>query len=398
MSGIYIIDYTLIIHQSMKLCAMSIFLMWPSLLIADCHSFSTPMTFLGMTQPHSSFSQPATPLYQSMVDDADADADNNDNSAMDSSLASFKSEPMQLYIEDTDAYGVKYNGNYIRSYERALHQHSHINQNANFSKDDECQQEKVPMLIRDKNFHLTKVSRHKFKSSPTLGSSYYITGKLIDVNVGIVDAHPEETWSLEMMHCDDIKTDTGKTKLYNTAFVTITPSSNTNIHASAISSSTDAIASFHPGTKAIFQDAFTVHRDEFDVNMPNAIPIRTVLNLFERQRSNGLGGPQVLKQMQDEYNLLWVVTSIDDLNIHQSNGDGNVIVKPGMKVLVRSFFEVKRRGMILEFQQEVVAVDDDEDKEVILAQGCVTICAIDSIKGRPTNNIPQHVRDMFEKI
>ena len=125
----------------------------------------------------------------------------------------------------------------------------------------------------------------------------------------------------------------------------------------------------------------------------------------------------MLKQMQEEYNLLWVVTSIDDLVIFpyfgndEVNGNGNdngngkgarnAMVKPGMQVMVRSFVKAKRRGMILECQQEVVTatatanVFGNEKEEVILARGVVTICAIDSVKGRPTSNIPQYVRDLL---
>lgn len=332
-----------------------------------------------------------------------------------SELTSFKSPPMQLYIEDTDAYGVKYNGNYIRSYERALHQFHTQYDYINVNGEEDDQQRHVPLLMQDQDFHLTKVTRHKFKSSPTLGSSYYIVGRLLldhdnaDNADNADDAKlQEETWSLEMLQCStadadtdtnsdsdtDTPTPTPKPIIYNTAIVTIASSTS-----SIPTTTSHTITSTQATPTPTFQDTFTIHRDEFDIHMPNAIPIQTALNLFERQRSNGLGGPQMLKQMQEEYNLLWVVTSIDDLVIFpyigNGNGTRNAMVRPGMQVVVRSFVKAKRRGMIIECQQEVVATFGTEKEEVTLAKGVVTICAIDSVKGRPTSNIPQHVRDLL---
>jgi hypothetical protein len=375
-------------------------------------------------------------LYQSAnAADTTDTAGNNAHPYYASELTSFKSPPMQLYIEDTDAYGVKYNGNYIRSYERALHQfHAQYNySNINIDAAEDDQQRQVPLLMQDQDFHLTKVTQHKFKSSPTLGSSYYIVGRLL-VDHGNHDSDhshnadnaddenlQEEMWSLEMLQCTadtdtnsdsridkDTPTPAPKPLIYNTAIVTIA-SSNSSIPTTTSQTNTRTSTTTQP--TPIFQDTFTIHRDEFDIHMPNAIPIQTVLNLFERQRSNGLGGPQMLKQMQEEYNLLWVVTSIDDLVIFpyfgndEVNGNGNdngngkgarnAMVKPGMQVMVRSFVKAKRRGMILECQQEVVATFENEKEEFILAQGIVSICAIDSVKGRPTSNIPQHVRDLL---
>lgn len=110
--------------------------------------------------------------------------------------------------------------------------------------------------------------------------------------------------------------------------------------------------------------------------MPDAIPVRTILDLFERPRSkNWLGGPYILKKMQKEYNLLWVVISIDTLEIFdldvysydRSTAEMELThkgcnspaipfakVRLGMKVHVKSNIQVKRHGIILEFHQEVV--------------------------------------------
>ncbi|GFH56851.1 hypothetical protein CTEN210_13327 [Chaetoceros tenuissimus] len=302
----------------------------------------------------------------------------------------FISEPMRLYIEDTDAYGVKYNGNYIRSYERALFQ---FYQNINGNHDIDFAND----LVNDEHFTLRKVTQHKFKSSPKLGAAYCIHGTLLKT----CRETREEVWSLEMIKQWDDEDNQNEEEerkepiVYNTAVVTIVPTKHTEglmVYSPK--------AEYHDVTPT-FQDEFTIHRDEFDIHLSNSIPIQTVLNLFERQRTNGLGGPDVLQKMQDEHNILWVVTSIDDLQIfHDTSED---LLKPGVKAIVRSYVDVKRRGMILDFHQQVVVKDkgDRESTEVesefVVAEGRVTICAIDSEKKRPTSKIPTYVQELFEK-
>ena len=78
----------------------------------------------------------------------------------------------KVYIEDTDAYGVMYNGNYIRSYERAL---SH-----------------VPRHNEDYSWMVLSVTNQKFRSSPMLGENYVIRGVRLEKD------DEEEVWQLEM--------------------------------------------------------------------------------------------------------------------------------------------------------------------------------------------------------
>lgn len=382
----------------------------------------------------------------------------------------FKSDPMQVYIEDTDAYAVMYNANYIRAYERALFQfyNDMYKQGLLQHQSQQEMQEAMNNETSKKSFHLwnpsnhqhmdiyddfriKKVTAHKFKSSPILGSSYVIHGNL--VHIQSMDGIEEDMWSLEMLACDEKikspeancfndhiveskssliksvleKQETGmmdkndkKPTVYNTAIVTISRKGpNKNDKHTNQYSVNSSMTNFQR------HDIFTVHRDEFDIHMPNALPVRTILNLFERQRSNWLGGPHVLKKMQKEYSLLWVVTSIDNLEIFDaglsSHGRSTadmeftnkgcnspalpfIMVQPGMKVLVKSNIQVKRRGMILEFHQEVAFLKNDTEEKVgddncrnyiTLAHGLVTICAIDSEKGRPTSNIPPEIKRML---
>ena len=342
-----------------------------------------------------------------------------DSTETGSSLTSFISQPMQLFIEDTDAYGVKYNANYIRSYERALHQF-HCNFNAQLIDESNDADADIGVLLSHSDFYLTGVTLHKFKASPALGSPYVITAKQI-APMAMPDSYNMDTdeqveyWSLEMLEYQHEQELLQKPKVYNTAIVTISQPNappTTGSNPSSTRTTTKPIQPFPvanennenlPKHKSQLS-AFTLYRDEFDFHMPGVIPIKTALNLFERSRSNSLGGPAKLRQMQEEDNILWVVTSIDDLQIDVRN-----LVQPGQEVRVRSHFAIKRKGMIIECRQEVLVINtpsrrkcEDKDYEemgddvVVLAQGVVTLCAIDSIKGRPTSNIPDRVRALLE--
>lgn len=328
---------------------------------------------------------------------------------------SFVSQAMQLYIEDTDAYGVMYNGNYIKSYERALHEFHTQTTRKRVNGGDKCPQSLSSVLLCHSDFYLNQCTGHKFKASPPLGSQYVIQGTMVNTqpehsiqndennnscNGLDVDAQ-EETWSLEMVEYKDQDkehNDEKPPKIYNTAIVTIsTPTKKAHYITPFYAKETEP-------RLPMLTKSFTMHRDEFDVHMPGAIPIQTTLNLFERVRSDALGGPERLRQMQEDDNLLWVVTSIDDLQI-----DTRKSIRPGDDVLVSMYCTVKRKGMIIVIEQEILGKphsDSQNNKSgidvngvedmVVLAKGTVTICAIDSIRGRPTSNIPSKVKALFQ--
>lgn len=293
---------------------------------------------------------------------------------------SFMSNPKSVYIEDTDAYGVMYNGNYIKSYERALHE---FHTRRKWESIDGGS-----FVIDDPNFYLTRCTEHKFKSSPALGSQYVVKGSLVHQ-----ESESEETWSLEMVEYIDSseKERSDKiAKVYNTAQITISVS--TKKFSPILQSDSDG----EDDRKSMQTRTFIIHRDEFDIHMPGAIPMSTALTFFERARSDILGGPDQLRRMQEEDNILWVVTSLDDLKI-----DTRKNIQPGDELQVIMYCTVKRKGMIIICDQTISKRDsngsgDDRDKDImVLARGTCTICAIDSIRGRPTSNIPQHVKQLF---
>lgn len=53
---------------------------------------------------------------------------------------------LSSYIEDTDAYGVVYNGNYLRAYDRSLHTTSLLEE-CGLSPDENCQ---IHILMTDR--------------------------------------------------------------------------------------------------------------------------------------------------------------------------------------------------------------------------------------------------------
>mmetsp|Transcript_16786 Transcript_16786/g.24469 ORF Transcript_16786/g.24469 Transcript_16786/m.24469 type:complete len:158 (+) Transcript_16786:3-476(+) len=141
--------------------------------------------------------------------------------------------------------------------------------------------------------------------------------------------------------------------------------------------------------------SFSLNRDEFDAHMPGSITVHTALKLFERSRSNYLGGPDKLRQMQEEDGLLWVVTSVDDMQIYSHKKK----LKPGQSVNVKSTFETKRRGMIIECRQRIETPENVgyEKGGTLIAEGVISLCAIDRKRGRPMSKVPDHVRAIIER-
>jgi acyl-CoA thioesterase FadM len=286
------------------------------------------------------------------------------------------SKPMQLFIEDTDAYQVKYNGNYIRSYERAL-----------FQIAEEVKLIDKTSVLTDENFILLGVTKHKFKSSPKLGDRFQVLAKRMKK---LSECENTEEWQLEMVHYQSDSSDHSSNSIvFNTATVSVAnfESFQSNCHLRFFDN-TD-ISSFGFDSSTVSHSySFHLNRDEFDVHMPGILPIRTALNIFERSRSNALGGPDLLEKMRQS-GLLWVVTSIDEMFIEPS-----VVCRPGEEVLCLSTFDTKRNGMIVECKQEICKMVGSHQFQTI-ARGIVTLCAIDAKTLKPTKNIPDFVKEIF---
>ena len=336
-------------------------------------------------------------------------------------ITNFKSRPMKVYIEDTDCYGLMYNGNYIRSYERALRRVAY--EIKDFSN------QRIYIGLLQYNWHIICSTAHKFKASPTLGGEYIIYGEKINRNDQAKDNESlREIWSMKMVHfTGDHTTKNQQEKVYNTAEVTIATLSSPSLFQQDLHSILKPLN--YPVTQqdiCVTEFAFIPDLDEFNLYARdyrnNFLSLRSVLNFFERSRSLSLGGPDILKRMQEDDRILWVVAAINDLvlinlceqsdNIDQWNidcadsnsagldSDGNnnrsvLELYPGQDVFVRSECITKRRGMIVECQQTLLMKGKSGDRKRI-AQGVVTLCAVDRDSGRPTCNIPSFVRELFD--
>jgi len=273
------------------------------------------------------------------------------STAVTSSITTFTTEPMKVFIEDTDAYGVMYNANYLRSYDRALHMTS-IDKNTG-----------TPVLQHD-GWSIVSMEQQKFKASPSLGGIFVIEGTLR------ASTEQQETWDMIM------KSEDGST-IYNTV-------SGIKIARplAEVSDQQHWLPRPNPlevtGGISISDDTFQTYRDEFDPHLSTHMPLRNILNLFERSRSNWLGGPDGLRRLQEEDGLLFVVSSMGKLSLV----DCQTTTWPGQPLTIETAFFVKRRGMVIECRHTAKL-----GKEPI-AQGIVNIMTIDANTRRPTTNLP----------
>lgn len=58
---------------------------------------------------------------------------------------------------------------------------------------------------------------------------------------------------------------------------------------------------------------FDTYRDDYPLSVSSYMPLYKMLNLFERSRSNWLGGPEILHRLQQD-GILCVVWSLSDLS------------------------------------------------------------------------------------
>jgi hypothetical protein len=91
--------------------------------------------------------------------------------------ATFCTSPMHVYIEYTDAFGVVYNGNYLKFFDRALHRTDQL---------------------RLDDWSIVRVGEQKFKQSPELGGTFVIEGVRKEVH----EAY--EVWDMDMKSVDNL--------------------------------------------------------------------------------------------------------------------------------------------------------------------------------------------------
>jgi acyl-CoA thioesterase FadM len=289
----------------------------------------------------------------SFQSDSDSDSDS------DRSIITFTSSPVPVYIEDTDAYGIIYNSNYLRMFDRVL-----------FTEMLSGHNSKELQSVLGNDWSVVAVGHQKFVSSPILGSEVIIHGQLSQIMKTSFDATKDNhqsrwsVWNMEMRSIDG-------TKIYNivkdlviasTPLVEDINQLKDILPKGAIVVDNDNDDGDDKGgtdseeeeestatTKVSFHDTFRIQRDELDAHATEQLPLRTILSYFERGRTNMFGGPNNLQKMQQENGILAVVTSIRDLSPvgrYYSNIDNQcrfMSVKAGDEIDVTSMVQVKRK-------------------------------------------------------
>lgn len=286
--------------------------------------------------------------------------------------------PTRVYIEDTDAYGVVYNGNYLKYYERALLAAKSKNSSG----------------ICTSSSVISRVMKQRFKSSPSLGENVVVEAELIDNGDGS-DNDDDSVWNVILR--SDIDGEDGQ--IFNSAKLTLS-SYPYNLKFSG--QHVENILENHQDKDCINMDTskFQVFRDELDYLRPGEddsssvafLPLRSAMNLFERSRSNFIGGPQVLRKMQDEDNVVWVVTRVDNLSVVLPDDIAkyNNHIQANDEVKVENNVSIKRKGGVLEFRQVLM-----NSRGQRLAQAAITIWCLDATSRRP-KKAPQWFLKQYE--
>ena len=260
----------------------------------------------------------------------------------------FTSEPMKVFIEDTDTYGVVYNANYLKFYDRALFAAGSF----------------------DGGGVLISVGNQKFRSSPGLGDDFVIEGVLKDT-----DDADRQVWDLSMKSLD------GNIVFHSAEDVIVVVAPN----APGWLTPQDPFG--NSGMEAR-SDSFLAFRDEFDPSMLSHLPLTSVLNHMERPRTNVLGGPKALRQLKDDDDILIVVSGIKDLCLLDHNKEALI----GDRLTVQTFCEIYKGGMKTDVYQTLYNSNGER-----IAQGIVTLLALNKKTFRPTSKIPEHVMDKIRR-
>lgn len=238
---------------------------------------------------------------------------------------SFTTDVQHLRIEDTDAYGIMYNGNYLKHYARAL--------------------ESI-----EKDVNIVGFETMRFSGSPSLGEAFVIRGNRTETS---------SRWNLRLESAKS-----KNSKEYN------------SVHGLFLGEGVFPTESVmeppldeYTSTNCLHVNAYTIYKDEFEHN--NHLSLATILNYFERPRSQSLGGATGLSKLRDD-GIIAVVTRIDNLRLWATKMD----LIPGDTVNVHSYAMLRRKSMIRYKQMAYV-------HGMLLANGEIDVLFIDPTTKRP---------------
>lgn len=384
-------------------------------------------------------------------------------SSGDGDVCSFTSAPFRVYIEDTDAYGIIYHSNYLRAYERVLFLEAARSAD-NPANNDDGETTNVSRFVRNgEGWSIVAVGHQKFVSAPVLGEELVIHGQLVaastrgggsrhtcpssvptngdcGANDNDVTAAAGGGWSVWNMQVTSLEGG----RIYNlvTDLVLASPADLPTLlggrvgtfatvqqylppDAVAPKSRSDPSRGDHDGdgldggrgnsprkSTPPHGNAFPVYRDEVESHAFARLPLRTILNYFERGRTNAFGGPSNLRRLQQDDGIHAVVTSIRDFSLawtHHAATDGQQereLIYPtarpvngGEAIVVETTTAVKRKGMILEMNQSIKlgtgGGGQDHPSSTVIAQGSVYLVMVDTESRRPTSKLPTWVQSML---
>lgn len=305
----------------------------------------------------------------------------------------FKTRPIKVFIEDTDAYGVMYNANYLRAFDRALHQSSFQEREDNekditkSSVEEGTLSKQFSAVLLHEGWSIVAVECIRYKRSPTLGGAFIISGSLMDATEYC------EMWNLVMTSVDGATVYNEATGLriahppsphHNCTkqnYTTVWPLQQQSPLPLVIPQSLSSKKKSDTVTTCA-TDVFPTYRDEFDPHMPFHFPLTSLLRLFERARSNTLGGPDILRQLQKEDNILLVVTENRNLSSSMQSQ-----LRPGQSVTVETTVIGRRSGTILDCYQIAFALSAHGERHMF-GQGITTVLAINATTHRPVRSMP----------
>lgn len=334
-----------------------------------------------------------------------------DDEILSTSTISFTTEPMGVFIEDTDAYGILYNSNYLKLYDRALHvatassTQSQLLQTITTSEDfnsiDKSITSTIPWMVSTEqledlpisgshdHWSIVSVEEQRFAAAPQLGDDFVISGTLQS------SSSCQEIWDMELKSAD------GSVVFNTVKGLTISsPSHCEELETEDPDASLGLQNMIYPSTPNITtKEYFRLHRDELDAHWESHLPLRSVLNFFERPRSMAVGGPGGLQRLQfpaeedGGKGVVVVVTTIQNFqSFYKSHVAGNIdFLVPGLELAVETGFVVKRKGMIIECYQNLLCPSTNAS----LAQAQINIMMLDAKSRRPTSKLPQWLLERF---
>ena len=239
-------------------------------------------------------------------------------------------------------------------------------------------------------WYVTKFTRQKFRASPPLGGEFVVTGKLVEA----LACGTREVWDMEMTNPPSEV----KEIMYCSALVTI--SKPDSVVPPDLLPLKPGPFEGGPGV-TVAEQTYTPYRDEYDFHLGSThLPLQSALNLFERARTDYLGGPDALRQLKDKHNLIAVVTGIDKCELvnlghkkdERDEEEADAGCRPGEAIAVKTYFLSKRRGRVIECRQTLLVSGTKRRRR--LAQGIVTIMILEADTRRPAKSIPKWLKEL----